>query len=115
LTALLLGVPRALGGRAFGKRAVFVEVEAGDPGLDDFGEALARAVRRWRGRPEVAPGAATDVIAVHRLFRAAGGNEAISLSVGDGARARRLVLHHPPDRREDAALALLEALGPHGH
>ena len=115
LTALLLGVPRALGGRAFGERAVFVEVATGDPRLAAFAESLARAVRRWGARVALTPAGAACVITVHRAFRGPGGQEAISLSIGEGPRARRLVLQHPPERRDEAALALLESIGAHGH
>jgi hypothetical protein len=108
-------VPRALGGRAFGKRAVFVEVAEGDASLDAFGEALSRAIRRWGGRVALTPGGSTGVITLHGSFRDPGGRELLSLSVGEGPGSRRLVLHHPPDRREDAAMALLETLGADGH
>lgn len=107
-------MPRALGGRAFGERAVFVEVAEGDPALDAFGEALSRAVRRSGARLVGAPVGPTAVITVHRLYRTRGGEEAVTLSVGSGPRARRIVLHHPPGRRDEAARALLETLAAHG-
>jgi len=112
LTALLLGVPRALGGRAFGDRAVYVEVAAGEPELTAFGEALSRVVARHAHRLIGPPRGPATVITVHRLFRSPEHDvEAVSVSVGD----RRLVLHYPPGARDDAALTLLESLGPRGH
>jgi hypothetical protein len=114
LTALLLGVPRALEGRAFGDRSVFVEVAAGDPDLDAFGEALTRAVRLRGARLAFSPRGATAVITLHRSFRDRNGDEAISMSQGEGRRARRLVLHHRPERRDAAAQALLDALDARG-
>jgi len=110
LLALLLGVPRALGGRAFGNRPVLVEVAAGDTALDAFGEALARAVRRRAAPRSAATPGATSVIEVHGLFRDREGHEAISMSQGTAAGTRRLVLHHRPEHRDAAASALLDSL-----
>lgn len=113
LTALLLGVPRALGGRAFGQRAVYVEVAGSDARLRAFGDALARAVDRYGARLAEAWDGQTAVITVHGLTRvrtAAGEREIVSLSLGEGRLSRPLMLHYAPGSRVAAARALLESL-----
>ena len=116
LASVLLGVPRALDARTFGaRRPVYVVVSPGSPGLLAFGEALSRALAErpaWSVSPSRA-GAATvvDVIAAASGRDARGrAVEAITLSVSEGARTRRIVLHAAAGQSQAAARELLDLL-----
>jgi hypothetical protein len=115
LTAVLLGVPRALDARAFGAtRSVYVEVADPSPGLAGFAEELSRALERSGCRVATSPTGATTVVEVHALWRCADSgpdpSEAISFTVRDARGWRPLVLHYQAGREVEAARALLEAL-----
>jgi len=116
LTALLLGVPRALDARAFGAaRSVYVEVADPSPGLAGFADALSLALERSGCRVATSPTGATTVVEVHALWRCDNSrpdpSEAISFTVRDVRGRRPLVLHYAVGREGEAARALLEALG----
>jgi hypothetical protein len=115
LTAVLLGVPRTLDGRAFGSTpSVYLEVADLSPELAGFAEELSRALEESGCRVAARPTGATTVVEVHSLWsRADPGpdpSEAISFTVRDARGRRPLVLHYPPGRRAQAARALLRAL-----
>jgi hypothetical protein len=115
LTAVLLGVPRALDARAFGAaRSVYVEVADPWPGLTGFADELSRALERAGCRVATAPTGATTVVEVHALWKCADSgpdpSEAISFTVCDARGRRRLVLHYAAGREAEAARALLAAL-----
>jgi len=115
LTAVLLGVPRALDARAFGAaRSVYVEVADPSPGLAGFAEELSRALERSGCRVATSPTGATTVVEVHALWRCAASgpdpSEAISFTVRDARGRRPLVLHYQAGREAEAARALLAAL-----
>jgi hypothetical protein len=116
LAAVLLGVPRALDARAFGApgpRSVYVDVAPADPRLADFAAELKRAIDGASYVLVARPFDATLIVEVHGLWRwsaASGPTEAVSLTVRDAGTTRPVVLHYAPDRRSDAARALLAAL-----
>jgi hypothetical protein len=115
LTAVLLGVPRALDARAFGAaRSVYVEVADPSPGLAGFAEELSRALERSGCRVATSPTGATTVVEVHASWRRADSRSdpfaAISMTVRDGSGRRPLVLDCAAGREADAARALLAAL-----
>jgi hypothetical protein len=115
LSAVLLGVPRALETRAFGSaRSVYVEPKDLSPELAGFAEELSRALEEAGCRLAAHPTAATVVVEVHGLWKCAdprpGPSEAISVTVCDARGRRPLVLHYPRERRRQAARALLGAL-----
>jgi len=116
LTAVLLGVPRALDARSFGAaRSVYVEVADPSPGLAAFAGELSRALERSGCRVATSPTGATTVVEVHALWRCDNSrpdpSEAISFTVRDARGRRPLVLHYAVGREGEAARALLEALG----
>jgi hypothetical protein len=116
LTALLLGVPRALDARAFGAaRSVYVEVADPSPGLAGFADALSLALERAGCRVATSVSGATTVVEVHALWRCDNSRSdpsaAVSFTVRDGRGRRPLVLDYAPGREADAARALLQALG----
>ena len=114
LSALLLGVPRALEARTFGRqRSFYVEVAPADPDLSDFAEDLGDALER--SSLALAPGRSDATVVVEirrmmtsRLVRAP--VETVSVTVDDGGGRRRLLLHYAPGERRRAAEALLAAL-----
>jgi len=115
LTAVLLGVPRALDTRAFGAdRSVYFQVADPSPGLAGFADALSRALERAGGRAVKSPAGATTVVEVHGLWRLGargpGPSRAISLTVQDARGRRPLVLHYAAGREAEAARALLDVL-----
>ncbi len=115
LTAVLLGVPRALDTRAFGAaRSVYVEVADPSAGLAGFAEELSRALARAGCRVASTLTGATTVVEVHAHWRRAGPgvdpSEAIAFTVRDARGRRPLVLHYPAGREAEAARALLAAL-----
>ena len=116
LASVLLGVPRALDARAFGaRRPVYVEVSPASPGLLAFGDALSRALAEqpaWSLSATRAEGATVvDVIALASGRDARGrAVEAITLSVSEGGRARRIVLHALAGQRQRRARAARRAL-----
>jgi hypothetical protein len=117
LTSVLLGVPRALQGRAFGaRRPVYVEVSPRSPGLLAFGEALERALGGvgWALAPcRTAAVTVVEVLHVASVRDAFGrAAEAITLAVTEGRHVRRILLHATPDRRDAAARELLARLSP---
>jgi hypothetical protein len=116
LASVLLGVPRALDARAFGaRRPVYVEIAPASPGLLAFGEALSRALADQPGW-SLAPGRAQattviDVLAVHTGLDVRGRSlEAVTLSVSERGRSRRVVLHTTAGQRDAAARELLARL-----
>jgi hypothetical protein len=116
LTAVLLGVPRALDARAFGAaRSVYVEVADPSPELAGFAEALSRALAEAGCRLAPGPAGATVIVEVHGRW---GGphsrpdpGRAIGFTVRDAAGRRPLVLDCPRGGEAEAARALLRALG----
>jgi hypothetical protein len=117
LASVLLGVPRALQGRAFGaRRPVYVEVSPRSPGLLAFGEALERALVSvgWALAPcRTAAVTVVEVLHVASVRDALGrAVEAVTLAVTEGRRVRRILLHAGPDCRDAAARELLARLSP---
>lgn len=117
LASVLLGVPRALDGRAFGAaRTVRVEVSPDAPDLVAFRDALERALcdAAWTLVPWRA--AATTVIEVHgvRSTRDVHGRRqnAVALTVSGGGRTRRMMVSGASARREELARLLLAGLSP---
>jgi hypothetical protein len=117
LASLLLGVPRALEGRAFGAgRTVCVEVSPDAPDLLAFRDALERALcdAAWTLVPRRAAG--TTVIEVHgvRSTRDAHGRrqEAVALTVSGRGRTRRVMASGEAGRRDEIARVLLAGLSP---
>jgi len=115
LTAVLLGVPRALDARVFGSpRSVYVEVAPQDPELASFAEELERALAAAAYTLAPFPLRATLVVEVHGFARSGHDGEkarrAVLLSVGEGRKRRPLILDHGPGQRARAVRALLEAL-----
>jgi hypothetical protein len=115
LTAVLLGVPRALDARAFGSvRSVYVEVADPSPELTGFAQELSRALEEAGCRLAAHPTGATVVVEVHALWRCADSrpdpSEAIGFTVHDGRGQRPLVLHYRSGCHAEAARALLRAL-----
>jgi hypothetical protein len=119
LTAVLLGVPRALDARAFGAaRSVYVEVEEPSPELAGFAAALSRALAEAGCRVAPRPTGATVVVEIHALWKGVDSrpdgrddySEAIGFTVRDARGRRPLVLHYPAGRQAEAARALLRAL-----
>jgi hypothetical protein len=115
LTAVLLGVPRALEARAFGStRAVHVDVAPQDPELASFAEELDRALAAATHTLAPRPFPATLVVEVHGFARSAPAGEgirhAVLVSQGRGRTFRPLILDHGPGQRAQAARALIEAL-----
>ena len=119
LTAVLLGVPRALDARAFGAApSVYVEVADPSPGLAGFAAALSRALAEAGCRVASRPTGATVVVEVHALWKCIDSrsdcredrSEAIGFTVRDACGRRPLVLHYPEGRQAEAARALLRAL-----
>lgn len=115
LASVLLGVPRALEGRAFGSpRSGYVQVAPASPELTDFAAELLRAFGDLRfSRPLRAFGA-TLVVEVHGLWRSLRGNgpasEVVSLTARDGRSTRRLIVRYAREARPEAARALLRSL-----
>lgn len=117
LASVLLGVPRALDARAFGaRRPMYVEFSPGSPGLLGFCEALFRALgEACRSLAPIRSAATTviDVLGVTPGLDSRGrGVEAVTLTVAQGGRLRRIVLHAAAGRREEAARELLARLSP---
>jgi len=119
LTAVLLGVPRALGAGAFGSaRSVYVEVADLSPELAGFAQELSRALEEAGCCVAARPTAATVVVEVHGVWTcgrsstdpSGGPSQAVSFTVSDASGRRPLVLHYPQGRRVQAARALLRAL-----
>ena len=115
LTAVLLGVPRALDGRVFGSTpSVYVEVADASPEIAAFGEEVSRAPEESGCRVAARPTGATIVVEVHSLWTCAGPgsdpSEAISFTVRHARGRRPLVLHYPHGCRAQAARTLLRAL-----
>jgi hypothetical protein len=118
LTAVLLGVPRALDARAFGStHAVYVEVADPSPELADFAEELSRALEGAGCSVAARRTGATLVVEVHaRWTHAAPGThpvEAIGCTVSDAHGRRPLVLDYPLGCEAQGARALLRALDVH--
>jgi hypothetical protein len=115
LTAVLLGVPRALDARAFGStRSVYVEVADPSPGLAGFAEELSRALE-GAGCPLAArPTGATVVVEVYALWKRGGADtvpaEAIGCTVRDAHGRRPLVLDYRAGCQAQAARAVLRVL-----
>jgi hypothetical protein len=115
LASVLLGVPRALGTRAFGApRSVYVQVAPDSPELSAFAEELSRALAEAGTSLAIGPGGATLVVDVHGLWRSVGRTgrvtEAIRFTARDLRGTRRVVLHYAPESRPAAARALLRSL-----
>jgi len=123
LTAVLLGVPRALDARAFGaQRSVYIDVAAQDPELLAFADELERALSAACYSLATERAGATLVVEVHGVARSAGrrgpGAQTLLLTVGHGRARRPLLVDHAPGQQARAARALLEALpgpGPAPH
>jgi hypothetical protein len=115
LSAVLLGVPRALGSQVFGaQRSVYIDVAPLPPELTDFTAELERALGRATLALARRPSEATTVIEVQRVARSrssAGGEmEAVTLLVREGSSVRRMILHYAPQGRARAAAHLLDRL-----
>jgi hypothetical protein len=115
LATVLLGVPRALDGRAFGaQRSVYVDVAPEFPELTDFLAELERAIDDAAVTLAERPAEATTVIEVQNVATAEGPQgarmEAVTLVVREGARARPMILHYAPTERTRAAGRLVETL-----
>jgi hypothetical protein len=115
LSAVLLGVPRALGSQVFGaQRSVYIEVAALPPELTDFTAELERAIGNATLALARKPSEATMVIEVQRVARsrtrAGNAMEAVTLVVREEGGVRRLILHYAPPGRAQAAARLLEGL-----
>jgi hypothetical protein len=115
LSAVLLGVPRALGTPAFGdRRSVYIDVAALPPELTDFTAELERAIGNAALTLATGRSGATTVIEVQTVARAstpAGrAMEAVTLVVREAGTVRRVVLHYAPQGRAQAAARLLETL-----
>jgi hypothetical protein len=115
LSAVLLGMPRALGSQVFGgQRSVYIDVAPLPPELADFTADLERAIGNATLALARTPSEATTVIEVQRVARSrtAAGDamEAVALVVREGSSLRRMVLHYAPQGRARAAAHLLERL-----
>lgn len=115
LTAVLLGVPRALDARAFGSApSVYVEAADPSPELAGFAEELTRALEAAGARLASRPSGATVVVEVHALWTggdpASRPRQAISFTVREGTGRRPLVIDYPPGRPAHAARALVRRL-----
>jgi hypothetical protein len=115
LTAVLLGVPRALDARAFGSaRSVYVEVADPSPELAGFARELSRALEGAGCRVAARPTGATVVVEVHALWTRVGPGtlpaEVIGCTVSDANGRRPLVLDYRPGCQAQAASALLRVL-----
>jgi hypothetical protein len=115
LSAVLLGVPRALDAEAFGaQRSVYVDLAPLAPELLDFTTELERAIGETTYSLAARRSEATVVVEVLNVARAAGSNgaemEAVTFAIRDGRRTRLVVLHYAPGRRAVAARLLLEKL-----
>jgi hypothetical protein len=116
LTAVLLGVPRALETRTFGaaSRPVFVEVSRLDARLADFTAALEReivaACHRLVGNVRAAPA----VVEIHNVWAArkarAPQTEAACVTVRRGYDATPMVVQYVSGCRQAAARTLIQAL-----
>ena len=123
LTAVLLGVPRALDARAFGSaRSVYVEVADPSPELAGFARELSRALEAAGCCLAARPTGATVVVEVHALWKRTDSgsdprevpSEAIAFTVQDARGRRPLVLYYATGRQAEAARALLRALDERG-
>ncbi|HXY40016.1 MAG TPA: hypothetical protein VEQ10_10110 [Vicinamibacteria bacterium] len=120
LASVLLGVPRALQSRTFGapQRAVWVEVSRPSPELGAFADAVSEALAASAWSLAAERSQATTVVEVAGVVSTTdcGGRpvEAFTLSVREGRRERRLVLHGRPGDRAGAARALIAQLAGYG-
>jgi len=117
LTAVLMGVPRALDGRAFGTASatiIHVKVAPHDPDLAALADELERALAAASYELTPVASRATLVVEVHRLAREArppdGERRALLVTLGEGRARRPIVVEDDPDQRRHAARALLDAL-----
>jgi hypothetical protein len=112
LTGVLLGVPRALDARAFGgRRPVYVEISPVAPELVGLAEEIERALAaaNWTLVPRREATTVIEVTAVAHTIEGGRPIEAFTLSLLEGRRARRLVLHAESGRRSDIARAVVQA------
>jgi len=116
LTGVLLGVPRALEGRAFGaRRPVYVEVSPWAPELLGLAQEIERALAAASFTLAARRSEAVTVVEVTGVAHSTDRGrpvEAFTLDVREGGRARRVILQGPRGRRADAARLLLERLAP---
>jgi hypothetical protein len=117
LASVLLGVPRALEARTFGaRRSFYVEVSREAPGLGPLADALSQALAESACSLAARRSQATTVIDVVSVLTTTDARgrpvEAFTLSVREGGRVRRLVLHGRPDDRVAAARELVARLSP---
>jgi hypothetical protein len=116
LSGVLLGVPRALQSRTFGapQRTVYVEVSRPAPALGAFAEAFTEALADATWGLARTRSAATTVVelvsVVSTTDRHGRAVEAFTLSVREGGRSRRIVLHGRPDDRLASARQLIATL-----
>jgi len=115
LAGVLLGVPRALEARTFGlQRSVYVDVSPLAPELQAFARELEAALLASAYALVDDPSRATLVVEVHNAATTRrsnpGPDEAVLITVRDGAATKPLVLHYPASRRTAAAQALLARL-----
>ncbi|HVO09427.1 MAG TPA: hypothetical protein VMX54_01625 [Vicinamibacteria bacterium] len=117
LASALLGVPRALQARTFGAppRAVWVEVCRPSPVMGAFADAVGDVLAASAWSPASGRSQATTVVdvvgVVSSTDRRGRPVEAYALSVREGRRERRVVLHGRPEDRAGTARALVAALG----
>jgi hypothetical protein len=117
LASVLLGVPRALDGRAFGvTRSVYIDVAPGSPELAAFATELFRALGEAELTAATRPAGETLVVEIHALWRAESESgpvsEVVCFTALDPGGARPFVLQYAPEARSAAARALLRSLEP---
>ena len=118
LTAVLLGVPRALEARSFGsEHAIYVEL-APAPGPQPFADELERALvsAAWSLAGRAAE--ATTVVELQAVVQVEGpagrSLELVRVAVRDASGSRPLLLHYAPGGGASAARALLARLATPG-
>jgi hypothetical protein len=120
LTALLLGLPRALRGTSPHPASVYVAVEPGDATLTAFGAAVEAELEREHFTPASRPTRETLIVEIHsgaRLVATEGASrEAVRVTVRERGRTQRLVLDFDEANMQVAARTLIASLPTtHGH
>ncbi len=114
LTALLLGLPRALRGATPHSASVYVEVAPGDPTLTAFGAAVEAELEREHFTPAPRPTSETLIVEIHSAARlearGQASREAVRVTVRERGRTRRLVLDFDEANLQAAARTLIASL-----